>query len=207
MSGPTRWWWIRHAPVPGYAGRLYGQTDLDCDTSDAVRFQALAASLPKGAVWVTSHLCRTHQTAEAICRHGAESGPMLSEPALAEQAFGTWQGMTWDEIRDAHGPAHAEFWTSPGERAPPGGESFLDMVNRVAGVVGRLTAQHAGRDIVAVAHAGSIRAAVAHALGLAPALGLSLQIDNLSLTRLDHHPDRAGPLSAWRVVGLNLVGQ
>ena len=26
----TRWWWVRHAPVPD-GGFIYGQRDLDCD--------------------------------------------------------------------------------------------------------------------------------------------------------------------------------
>lgn len=54
MSTTTRWWWIRHAPVVEQVGRLYGQTDLACDTSDTAALKALAAILPKGALWVTS---------------------------------------------------------------------------------------------------------------------------------------------------------
>ena len=38
---PTRWWWIRHAPVPD-GGRIYGQGDLDCDCSDKLIFDVLA---------------------------------------------------------------------------------------------------------------------------------------------------------------------
>ena len=36
MSTPvvTRWWWIRHAPVVGTHGKVYGQMDVDCDVSD-----------------------------------------------------------------------------------------------------------------------------------------------------------------------------
>ena len=33
---PTRWWWVRHAPVREDNGRIYGQKDLGCDTSDGV---------------------------------------------------------------------------------------------------------------------------------------------------------------------------
>ena len=61
----TRWWWVRHAPVPD-GGRIYGQKDLPCDCSDAPVFTAVAAMLPRDAVWVTSHLQRTTQTAAAI---------------------------------------------------------------------------------------------------------------------------------------------
>ena len=30
----TRWWWVRHAPVPNPEGRCYGQFDKDCDVSN-----------------------------------------------------------------------------------------------------------------------------------------------------------------------------
>ena len=44
QGSATRWWWIRHAPVPGAEGRLNGQRDIDCDTSDAAAFVT-------GSVW------------------------------------------------------------------------------------------------------------------------------------------------------------
>ena len=50
MIRPTGWWWIRHAPVPGSEGRLNGQREVDCDTSDQASFQVLAALLPGDAV-------------------------------------------------------------------------------------------------------------------------------------------------------------
>ncbi len=50
-AGHTRWWWIRHAPVPD-GGKIYGQSDLDCDCTDAEIFSVLARELPKDAVWV-----------------------------------------------------------------------------------------------------------------------------------------------------------
>lgn len=65
MSRETHWWWIRHAPVPDNA-RIYGQNDVDSDVSDEVVFRAVANEIPKNAVWITSNLNRTVQTANAI---------------------------------------------------------------------------------------------------------------------------------------------
>ena len=47
MSTETRWWWIRHAPVVDHGGRIYGQRDMACDTSDAAAMSWLAAALPE----------------------------------------------------------------------------------------------------------------------------------------------------------------
>ena len=48
MSKVTRWWWIRHAPVPD-GGCIYGQRDLSADCTDSAAFACRAASLPAGA--------------------------------------------------------------------------------------------------------------------------------------------------------------
>src|SRR3954453_10687794 len=61
----TRWWWVRHAPVRAHGGQIYGQADLACDCSDDVVLQSVARVLPKGAVWVSSHLSRTRYT--SVC--------------------------------------------------------------------------------------------------------------------------------------------
>ena len=200
----TRWWWVRHAPVTDHRGRLYGRTDVPADTSERARFDALAQALPAGAVWLTSDLLRTHQTADAIADAGHPVPSRDIEPDLDEQDFGAWHGLTWNEVASerGHGLAH-KYWVAPAHIAPPEGESFVDVIERVAAAVGRRTARHAGTDIVAVAHGGSIRAALALALGLDPERALAFSIDNLSITRIDHvdGPARGG---AWRVVAVNL---
>ena len=99
----TRFWWVRHAPVE-HDGRIYGQKDMPCDCSDPAVFAGLARQLPKQAVWVTSNLRRTHETAAAIVRAGLPGpqpipGPgAIMMPELAEQDFGEWQGLAYEEL-------------------------------------------------------------------------------------------------------------
>src|SRR5262245_331884 len=90
----TRWWWVRHAPVRSDGGNIYGQKDMDCDCSDREVFEAVAKILPRNAVWVSSNLKRTHQTAEAIWGAGLpRPAAMPHEVAFAEQHLGQLQGM------------------------------------------------------------------------------------------------------------------
>ena len=200
----TRWWWVRHAPVTADGGRIYGSSDVKADCGDGPAFEGLAGLLPRGAVWVTSHLSRTLDTAAAI-RAAGHPGPSpaeaLIEPAVAEQHFGAWQGRpraeVFREIGDRHG-----FWLAPAETRPPGGESFVEVGERVAAAVRRLTAAHGGRDIVCIAHGGSIRAALRLALNLPAQSALSFTVDNLSVTRLDHVAG-ASPEGAWRIMLVN----
>lgn len=206
----TRWWWIRHAPVTGQKGQIYGQADFACDCSDLASFQALAAILPADAVWVTSNLRRTRQTADAILAVRSTGAPpmRLVEPDLAEQHFGEWQGMTFDQLERLRGDEHFTFWLSPASEVPPGGESFVEVVARVSRAVQRLTGQFAGRHIVAIAHGGSIRAAVAHALAIDAERVLSFAIANYSVTQLDHiyDPDSIDQdKQGWRVNAVNLL--
>lgn len=202
----TTWWWVRHAPVPSPPGVIYGQTDVECDTSDALSFQALSLALPAEAVWITTQLKRTHQTFAAIA---AAADTPLPAPGIerdfAEQRFGVWESLAWGEMQRRDPTAYATFWEDPTRNAPPGGESFALVMTRVAAAIERHSRANQVRTIVAIAHGGSIRAAVAHALGLSPEAAMAIAVDNLSITRLTRLPsallrDKGGQ---WRVDVVN----
>lgn len=199
----TRWWWIRHAPVVDDGGRLYGQRDMPADTSDGAAFRALATGLPEGAVWITTHLQRTKQTAHAIRAAGLDAGEPAVETDLVEQGFGEWQGqlrsaLFADQFR------FPGFWRPPIWEAPPGGESFADLAKRVTAAVTRLTTAHAGRDIIAITHGGTIRAAVALALDLPLDRAHGLVFENLGVTRVEHFADPETGRVVWRTPHINL---
>jgi broad specificity phosphatase PhoE len=204
MSVLTRWWWIRHAPVPD-GGRIYGQSDLDCDCSDAEIFAVLARELPVPAVWVTSSLVRTRQTAAAILAadRGRFAGVApVAVPELAEQHLGEWQGQERKAFYAARKVGTHSLWFAPAEERPRGGESFVDLVQRVGPAIAALDAEHRGKDIVAVTHGGTIRAALGLALGLEPQAALAFSLENCSLTRIDHLT-AGGGAGLWRVAAVN----
>lgn len=198
----TRWWWIRHAPVTETGNLIYGNTDPNCDCSDAVKFASLARRLPDGAVWLTSHLRRTTQTAEAIGRGGIELPEFIVDPDFGEQNLGGYHGVDRDARHAERTDPFAEFWVNDPEEQAPEGESLRDLCDRVRARIEHWSATHAGRDIVCVAHGGTILAALSHALGLEPRQVVALAIDNLSLTRIHKlsNPQPGGP--QWRVPGV-----
>ncbi|OUS11325.1 hypothetical protein A9Q97_07345 [Rhodospirillales bacterium 47_12_T64] len=198
----TRWWWIRHAPVTENNGTIYGNQDLNCDCSNKDAFKALASIVPKNAVWVTSNLKRTKQTAEAVQAEMTtfDFPAFIEAPELQEQSFGDWQGMTHKELGEIRGDAWHRFWLAPAAEAPPSGESFEALIHRVSKAIDELNEAHKGKDIIAVTHGGTIRAAVAKALDLTPEKALGLTVGNLSLTRLDHYDAKDDPImthSSW----------
>ena len=206
MTNPptTRWWWVRHAPAIRHGGAIYGNSEVACDTSDETSFRGLAARLPEDALWLTSHLGRARETATAIVAGGAKAPTPLVEEDLEEQCFGDWQGQTHADLERENTPAYHKFWLAPARHAPPGGESFTDVMVRVGAVIERLTEAYGGRDIVAVAHGGTIRAALAVALGVDANADASLcfSVDNLSITRIDHIPG-PGAGGNWKIVSVN----
>lgn len=210
MTEATTWWWVRHAPVIGPTGVIYGQTDVDCDTADVAAFRMLAANLPHDAVWLTTQLRRTQQTFAAItaAMAGVTDRPPPTpdvEADFVEQSFGAWETLDWGQMHVRDPATYAAFWENPTRNAPPGGESFVQLMARVADAIDQRCRRHSGRTIVAIAHGGSIRAAVAHALGLSPEVAMAVAIDNLSITRLTLLPD--GILRShggvWRVEAVN----
>jgi len=196
----TRWWWIRHAPVPDSV-RIYGQSDVDCDTSSAEVFAALARELPRDAVWLTSNLARTRQTAAAILSAMDHAAEPAAIPEFAEQHLGEWQGQVRAEFFAKRDRSQSPFWFGPADERPPGGETYAEVCARVVPAIERLSVQHAGRNIVAVAHGGSIRAALGHALGLDADAVLAFVVDNCSLTRMERIGARS--TSFWRVSAVN----
>jgi alpha-ribazole phosphatase len=152
--------------------------------------------LPRDAVWYSSNLKRTHKTAEAIWAAGyPKPASMTQERDFAEQHLGRWQGMNRAALLASQPPGRS--WFADVNEPAPGGESFMDLYTRVCRTIVRITAAEAGRNIIAVGHGGVIRAAVGLALGGQPDRGLSFDVDNVSVTRLDHIAGVG--LSTWRL--------
>jgi len=206
MSQITRWHFVRHAPVVNSDGEaaFYETNDEPADVSDAKAFRGLAQRLPKDAVWLRSHLLRTKQTADAIRAAGLDFPEPIIDPDLAEQDFGEWHGRSRDDLeRTIDDLEPHKFWIIPAEYQPPGGESFVTVMERVSRAIQRHTEANQGKTIVAVCHGGVINAAIGLALGLEPDQTLMFSTANLSTTRLDrlHGPGRGGD---WRMVFHNM---
>lgn len=151
---------IRHAPTDWSAhGRLQGRSDQPL--SDVGREMARMWALPKaivaGAAGVTSPLVRARHTA---CAMGLTA---RIEPALIEMDWGDWEGDRLDRLRAADPPGMAVLERQGLDFRPPGGESYRDVADRLAGWV-RAQAAHT-RPTVGITHKGVITVALALATG------------------------------------------
>ena len=177
--------------------RFQGRTDVPLDDEGRAQAQDLAAFLA-GEDFdraYASPLGRAQETARAIL--AGRSGPVLqTDDDLVEMAFGTWEGLTWDEIVAAHPELDRKDETKPRHLTPEGGESFDEVVVRVERFLGRITDASADRVLV-VAHAGILHALVRALLREPGDEALNVRFDPASVTRF------VGDGTLWRLVSLN----
>jgi broad specificity phosphatase PhoE len=187
-TSTTRLTLIRHAPSDATRRSAF-PVDERLDARALEEARALAPQLGRfDAAW-TGPALRAGETAEALGLHAT----VASE--LDECDFGSWRGRTLAELH-ADDPAAVAAWMEDPAAAPHGGESLLELLERVRGWLDARAGD--GSRTVAVTHAGVIRAAVVCALEAPPLAFWRLDVAPLSRTVLHAHDGR------WTVRGVNL---
>jgi probable phosphoglycerate mutase len=151
---------------------------------------------------VASPVRRAHESGEILAdRLGV---PVEDEPGFAEMEFGTWDGMTFDEVAATQRDA-LEKWLGSVEERPGGGESLLMVQERVLAALDRLLARHAGRTVVVASHVTPIKMVVAEALDVPLAAQLRMEVRPASVTVVTFFTPPAGeslPVDAERYATL-----
>ena len=126
----TRWWWVRHAPVPNPGAPLLRPVATWIATSATRRCSVTRRRCCPRARSGTRPICCARARPPSIWpRPAPRWASCMIDPDLAEQHFGDWQGLTYVEIAENHADNHL-FWLGPPEFRPPGGESFVDLRDR-----------------------------------------------------------------------------
>ncbi len=195
MTATVRFWWVRHGPTDSKA--LNGWTDVPARLDDTAQLARIAAFLPAEAPVISSDLRRAVDTAAAIAGDRPRLAPRQS---LREAHFGDWEGRSAIEIHAENPTRLLALLNTPGEVAPPGGESWNALAARAGAAADALLADVLGPDLIVVAHFGVILSQIARAKGLTPRAALGQTVGHLSVTRLvhdgtdwaaelvDHHP-------------------
>jgi probable phosphoglycerate mutase len=111
------------------------------------------------------------------------------EDGLAEMEFGTWDGMTFAEIRERY-PDDLDAWLGTPDIAPGGhGESLLVVQKRVLASRDRLLEEYAGRTVLAVSHVTPIKVLVADALGAPLESVFRMELAPASVTVVSFYAD------------------
>jgi broad specificity phosphatase PhoE len=161
-------WLVRHGEtVGGSSTRLYGSTDLelsDFGRRQMERARDAVAGIAFDRV-IVSPLCRSREAA-AIVHPAAEPPPSVIGD-FTEIDFGSWEGLTADEIAVAHPSEHERWRTGDGDWGFPSGETRSGFRRRVTAAVDRHLAAASGRSLL-VLHKGVIKIVMGTLLGEAP---------------------------------------
>jgi 2,3-bisphosphoglycerate-dependent phosphoglycerate mutase len=188
---------IRHGETAwNVDARIQGQTDIDLNDTGRWQAQQVGKALvgePISAVY-SSDLGRAHQTAQSISQ--ATGVPVVPHEGLRERRFGLFEGKTFDEISETW-PEHHQNWRKrlPEWEPPEGGESLLQLRERVTRTVSALAEKHPGEQIVVVAHGGVLDTLYRVATGQEVNAPRTWQMPNASINRL-----------LWTPSGFTLVG-
>ncbi|MEU1482613.1 bifunctional RNase H/acid phosphatase [Streptomyces sp. NPDC005752] len=172
--------------------RFSGSGGSDPELSETGRHQAACAAeafAARGAVQdiVSSPLRRCRQTAEAVAlRLGLE---VRIEDGLRETDFGAWEGLTFAEVRERHGPDLTTWLASPDAAPTGGGESFAEVAERVSATRDRLIARYAGRTVLLVTHVTPIKTLVRLALGAPPESLFRMELSPASVSTVAYYAD------------------
>jgi broad specificity phosphatase PhoE len=170
---------------------MVGWSDIPADLSDKAAIARLRSHLPDAPV-VSSDLSRASATADAL----TPKTRLPHDPNLREINFGAWELRTFTDVEAEDPDTIRAYWETPGDVAPPQGESWNAVRKRVNGAVdGYLSQGH--DDLIIVAHFGVILTQVQRALGIDAYTAFSHRIDNFSVTAMTYGPSgwTAGPIN------------
>ena len=197
---PTATLLLRHGQTPmsvqkRYAG-LSPKTDAPL-TDTGVRQAAAAAKRLASAgidAIVASPLQRTVRTAAEVA---AVTGvPVLTDEGFRETDFGAWEGLTFAEVRERW-PSELTTWLADPSVAPPDGESFDQVSERVTAALHRILAERAHQTVLIVSHVTPIKTLVAAALLAPPAALYRMHLDVAALCEIDWYADGPAVLRSF----------
>jgi ribonuclease H / adenosylcobalamin/alpha-ribazole phosphatase len=197
---PTVTLLLRHGQTPMSVQKRYAGLSRETDvplTGTGVQQAAAAAkrlaSAGIGAI-ISSPLQRAVRTAEEVS--AATGVPVVTDDGFRETDFGAWEGLTFAEARERW-PSEMTAWLADPEVAPPAGESFTQVSERVTAALRRVLAERDGQTVLIVSHVTPIKTLVAAAL-LAPSAALfRMHLDVAALCQIDWYPDGPALLRSY----------
>ncbi|QRP44988.1 bifunctional RNase H/acid phosphatase [Amycolatopsis sp. FDAARGOS 1241] len=194
---PTRVLLLRHGQTEMSIDRRYsGRGDVpltERGQSQAAAAAKRLAAMPglvgddgEATPIVASPLTRTKQTAQAVA--DALGTRFVTHPGFVETDFGAWEGLTFTEAAQRDPELH-RCWLRDSSCAPPGGESFEAVHERVGQALRDLIDQYTGRTVVVVSHVTPIKTVLRMGLDAGPSLLFRLHLDLASLSVVEFYPD------------------
>lgn len=191
-GAPTRLLLLRHGQTELSVHRRYSGRGNPALT-EVGRRQADAAArylAQRGGISTVfaSPLQRAYDTAAAAAK--ALGLDVTVDDDLIETDFGAWEGLTFTEAAE-HDPELHGRWLRDTSTAPPGGESFDAVAERVSRFRDRIVAAHQGSTVLVVSHVTPIKMLLREALDAGAGILYRLHLDLASLSIAEFYSDGA----------------
>ena len=181
---------LRHAETDWNRERRFqGWRDVPLSASGREQARSAArllAATPLTAVW-SSPLARARETAALIA--APHTLPVRESDAFKEMGFGTWEGLTREEVQARFPDALAAWAARPHEARWPGAESLAAVRARALGGLEELRQAHKGQTVCLVSHGITSRVLILEALGLGLDRLWSLQVSSTGISELEFGDD------------------
>lgn len=180
--------YVRHGQTDFPLNRIYCDRHEAPPLNDEGIKQAMFAAkiLQKhliSAIYV-SPAKRTKSTAEIISSQ--IKIPLTETFELRERDFGVWEGLYFEEIEKKFPEEYFHWKKDKAGFKPEGGESVLDMANRLKLLINHILEQNAGETVIIVSHVGPIRVLLSQAMYIPLDYYRQLRIDYGALSRVDY---------------------
>jgi len=197
----TRVLFIRHGEAESNAtGKYMGSTDSPLTDLGRRQVNAVARRLSRFSIdaLYSSDRGRTMETATVISSACARR--VSPDSRLREQDFGRFEGLTVDEILQAYPDEYAEHKRRGPETAAHGGESSLQVRDRVASFVDEIVGRHPGETVGVVSHGGAMAVTLWGLLEIPYEVTKHVRVGNTGLVEFVRKEDR-WILERWNDTG------
>ncbi|MBM4243980.1 MAG: histidine phosphatase family protein [Deltaproteobacteria bacterium] len=186
FPGRGRIYLLRHGETEwNRERRIMGRRPVPLSERGRAQILTLAPYLvPLGIeMIVTSPLERARATAELIAQQ-IGGVPVQAEPGLTEVDYGSWEGTTFRDLVQA--PEFHAYWQEPvATPCPGGGESLLQVRDRVFAAMARVAEAAARRPAIVVSHGDPLRLILCACLQMDPAQLRRIRLDNGGLSAIE----------------------
>ena len=158
---------IRHgSTLDNEQQRYSGQADVPLSPRGESQVALLNQQLAQEPIdlIVTSDLQRARATGTAIAQY--HQVPVYEDPAIREIYLGAWEGLTFAELRERDPEAYYGWQNKPLDVRPPGGETIVQLRDRVVRTQEFWYTGHAEDTVVWATHGGVIRVLLCHLLNV-----------------------------------------
>ncbi|HAK89256.1 MAG TPA: histidine phosphatase family protein [Nitrospiraceae bacterium] len=204
---------IRHGATEGSEVKRYkGSIDVPMSEKGIEQIRGAAAFIsatvraaatPELSAVYSSPLSRALKSAEIIAEPFGLTPIAISD--LRERSFGIWEGMSFNEIREQY-PEEFDAWAgNPLKFSPVGGESTLEVRDRVISALNKIIDNHKGNvpdlrtkqsgvvesglspslNIAITAHGGVNRIILCHVIGIPLENIFRIEQDNAAINIIE----------------------